>query len=166
MPQPTPLPTKAHQESVWDYPRPPRLEKVPETLTVIFAGIEIARTTRGYRVLETSHPPVYYFPPEDIKMELLQQHSRPSSHCEWKGAAHYYDLNTNGKTSEKAGWAYDNPTSAFEAIDGYLAFYAGRVDACYVNDEQVTPQPGSFYGGWITEKIVGPFKGIEGSWGW
>lgn len=164
--RPTPLPVKAGQESVWDYPRPPRLEAVPETLTVVFNGQQIARTTRGYRVLETSHPPVYYFSPEDVEMQYLSRHAAPSSHCEWKGAAHYYDISLNGKNSERAAWAYDGPTPAFAPIDGYLAFYAARVDAAFVNDEQVTPQPGQFYGGWITKKIVGPFKGIEGSWGW
>lgn len=163
---PTPLPVKPGQESVWDYPRPPRLEAVPETLTVVFAGQQLARTTRGYRVLETSHPPVYYFPPEDIKMEQLHRHAAPSSHCEWKGAAHYYDLKVGERISERAAWAYDGPTAAFQAIDGYLAFYGDRIDAGFVNDEQITPQPGQFYGGWITKKIVGPFKGIEGSWGW
>lgn len=166
MPKPTPTPPKAGQESVWDYPRPPRLEAVPETLSVVFAGEKIAMTTRGYRVLETSHPPVYYFPPEDVKMDFLRKYTIPSSHCEWKGAAHYYDITVGNQKSEKAAWAYDGPTAAFRSIDGYLAFYAGRVGAAYVNDEKVTPQPGTFYGGWIMDKIVGPFKGIEGSWGW
>ena len=161
-----PIKPKPGQESVWDYPRPPRLEPVPETLRVVFQGIEIARTTRGFRVLETSHPPVYYFPPEDVQLNLASRHSAPSSFCEWKGSAHYYDFTVEGKTGEKIAWAYDSPTDRFADIDGYLAFYAGRVDACFVNDERVTPQPGEFYGGWITEKVVGPFKGGAGTWGW
>lgn len=166
MKRPTPIKPAAGQESVWDYPRPPRLEAVKETLKVVFNGKEIACTTSGFRVLETSHPPVYYFPPEDVELELAKRHTSPSSHCEWKGAAHYYDFNVGDQEGKKVAWAYDSPTPRFQQIDGYLAFYAGRVDACYVNDEQVTPQPGEFYGGWITEKITGPFKGIEGSWGW
>ncbi|MEM6769944.1 MAG: DUF427 domain-containing protein [Bacteroidota bacterium] len=162
----TPIKPLPGQESVWDYPRPPRLEAVPETLRVVFNGVEIARTTRGYRVLETSHPPVYYFPPQDVRLELAHRHLTSSSFCEWKGAAHYYDFTVAGKTGQQIAWAYDSPSASFAKIDGYLAFYAGRVDACFVNDEQVTPQPGEFYGGWITERIVGPFKGGEGTWGW
>lgn len=162
----TPIKPKPGQESVWDYPRPPRLEAVPETLRVVFNGEEIANTTRGFRVLETSHPPVYYFPQRDVRMKLARRHATTASFCEWKGAAHYYDFTVGDKTGKKIAWAYDSPSPAFAAIDGYLAFYAGRVDACYVNEELVTPQPGGFYGGWITERIVGPFKGGEGTWGW
>lgn len=161
-----PIKPKPGQESVWDYPRPPRLEQVPETLRVVFNGEEIARTTKGFRVLETSHPPVYYFPPEDVRLGFSTRHSAPSSFCEWKGHAHYYDFVVGEKTGKKIAWAYDSPTTRFAYIDGYLAFYAGRVDACFVNKELVTPQPGEFYGGWITERIVGPFKGGPGSWGW
>lgn len=166
MKRPRPTPPGPGQESVWDYPRPPRLEAVPQTITVEFNGQTIARTTGAFRVLETSHPPVYYLPPADIQMQYLNRHTAASSHCEWKGSAHYYDLVVGGKSSPRAAWAYANPTSAFSAIDGYLAFYADRVDAAYVNEEKVTPQPGEFYGGWITNNIVGPFKGIPGSWGW
>lgn len=161
-----PIKPKPGQESVWDYPRPPRLEPVPETLRVVFNGVEIARTPRGFRVLETSHPPVYYFPPEDVRLDLAERHLAPSSFCEWKGSAHYYDFTVAAKTGQKIAWAYDAPTARFADIDGYLAFYAGRVDACFVNDELVTPQPGEFYGGWITKRIVGPFKGGKGTWGW
>lgn len=166
MPRPTPVRPGPGQESVWDYPRPPRLEPVPETLRVIFAGEEVARTTRGYRVLETSHPPVYYFPPDDVVADYVRRHERPASHCEWKGAAHYYDLRVGDRSSERAAWAYADPTPRFAPIEGYLAFYANRVDTAYVNDEAVTPQPGEFYGGWVTSKVVGPFKGVPGSWGW
>ncbi|MEM1214528.1 MAG: DUF427 domain-containing protein [Bacteroidota bacterium] len=166
MPRPRPEKPAPGQESVWKYPRPPRLEAVPETLRVVFNGEEVAKTTRGYRVLETSHPPVYYFPPEDIKMTYLRRYPRPSSHCEWKGAAHYYDLVVGDRQSRQAAWAYADPTPGFAPIEGYLAFYAGRVDACFVNEEEAEPQPGEFYGGWITSKVVGPFKGEPGSWGW
>lgn len=166
MNRPTPVTPAPGQESVWDYPRPPRLEPVKETLRVWFGGQEIACTTQGFRVLETSHPPVYYFPPADVKMGYATRHPAPASHCEWKGGAHYYNFTVGDHTGQKIAWAYANPTPRFQEIDGYLAFYAGRVEACFVNDERVTPQPGEFYGGWITEKIVGPFKGIPGSWGW
>lgn len=157
---------KAGQESVWDYPRPPRLEAVKKTLTVIAAGEIVARTNRGYRVLETSHPPVYYFPQEDIRMELVEIHAGGSSFCEWKGAAFYASLLVNGQPFPKVAWGYANPTPGFVPIKNYLAFYAGRVDKCLVDDEVVIPQPGNFYGGWITSDIVGPFKGEEGTWGW
>ncbi|MEM9836101.1 MAG: DUF427 domain-containing protein [Bacteroidota bacterium] len=166
MKRPIPIPPKAGQESVWDYPRPPRLESVRESLSVVFNGETIASTSRGFRVLETSHPPVYYFPPADVRMDVAERYAHPASHCEWKGAAHYYDFIVDGQRGTKIAWAYDSPTPRFAEIDGYLAFYAGRVDACFVNEEKVVPQPGEFYGGWITNKIVGPFKGIPGSWGW
>ena len=158
---------RSGQESVWDYPRPPRLERTSRHLRIVFGGVEIARTTDGYRVLETSHPPVYYLPQRDIKMEFFRAQEAKGSHCEWKGAARYWDLLLpSGKTSENVAWSYPNPVLRFEPIKGYLAFYAGRVDACYVDGERVTPQPGDFYGGWITSDVVGPFKGEPGSWGW
>jgi uncharacterized protein (DUF427 family) len=153
------------QESVWDYPRPPRLEPVSKRIQIIFNGQTIADTTSGYRVLETSHPPVYYLPPADIQMQYLQATMR-GSFCEWKGNALYYHLNVNDRRVENVAWAYPTPTKNFESISNYLAFYAQFMDACYVNDELVTPQPGEFYGGWITKDIVGPFKGSAGSWGW
>ncbi|NTW97588.1 MAG: DUF427 domain-containing protein [Oscillochloris sp.] len=153
------------QESVWDYPRPPRLEPIPRQIRIIFNGVEIASTRRAYRVLETSHPPVYYLPPEDIQMQHLRRTARGSV-CEWKGRAAYYTLTLGGRTVEDVAWCYPSPTPEFAPISGYLAFYAGPMDACYVGDERVTPQPGEFYGGWITSEIVGPFKGGPGSWGW
>ncbi len=153
------------QESVWDYPRPPRLEDSSQRLRVIFNGVTIADTTGGKRVLETSHPPVYYIPPEDIRMEYLEHLSR-STYCEWKGQAGYYTVVVEGKRAEGSAWFYPNPTPSFAAIKGYVAFYAEPMDACFVDDEQVQPQPGNFYGGWITSAIVGPFKGGMGTWGW
>lgn len=145
------------QESVWDYPRPPRLEDFPGHILVIFNGISIADTKHAKRVLETSHPPVYYIPPKDIRMEHLIP-VPATSWCEWKGEAHYYSLDVDGKRSEKAAWYYPHPTPAFLDIQNYIAFYPGRVDACLVNGEKVQAQSGDFYGGWITKNITGPFK--------
>jgi uncharacterized protein (DUF427 family) len=153
------------QESVWDYPRPPRVEKSPKHVKVVFNGVVIAETHRAMRVLETSHPPVYYIPADDIQMAYLTRTQR-RTFCEFKGAASYWTLNVNGKTSTDAAWGYLNPASGFESIQGCLAFYPSRVDACYVDGEQVQPQEGDFYGGWITRDIVGPFKGGTGTWGW
>jgi uncharacterized protein (DUF427 family) len=153
------------KESVWDYPRPPRLEPVTRRIRVEFAGQTIADTTRAYRVLETSHPPVYYIPPQDIRREFLQRTSG-SSFCEWKGEASYWTVAVNTKRSYKAAWSYDSPTRAFQPILGYLAFYASRVDACWIDEEKVEAQPGDFYGGWITSDVVGPFKGGLGTHGW
>ena len=152
-------------ESVWDYPRPPSVEPVDAPVRVVFNGVTIAETYRAQRVLETSHPPVYYIPPEDI----LQQHLEPTSdhtYCEFKGIASYWTIRVGERVSNEAGWSYPQPQPGYEAICGYIAFYANRVDACYVGDEQVTPQPGDFYGGWITSNIVGPFKGGPGTHGW
>ena len=156
---------KPGQESVWDYPRPPRLEASPKPIQIVFNNLTIADTEGSYRVLETSHPPVYYLPPKDIKMEYLIPASG-QSFCEWKGVAKYYTLVVGEKKVEKVAWYYPQPTPAFEAIKDYIAFYAAPMDGCYVDGEKVTPQPGGFYGGWITTDIVGPFKGEAGSWGW
>lgn len=153
------------QESVWDYPRPPRLEKVSARLRVIFSGQTIADTVSGHRVLETSHPPVYYIPPCDIAQPYLQA-AGGSSWCEFKGQAKYWSLDIHGKRAENAAWSYPSPSPAFAAIAKYLAFYASRVDECWVDDERVQPQQGDFYGGWITSRIVGPFKGGAGTRGW
>jgi uncharacterized protein (DUF427 family) len=153
------------QESVWDYPRPPRLEGSDKLVQVVFNGVTIAETRRAKRVLETSHPPVYYIPPDDIRMEHLKP-STGGSFCEWKGAAAYYTVEVGERVTEGAAWYYPRPTAPFAAIANYVAFYPGRMDACYVDGERVTPQPGDFYGGWITSDIVGPFKGERGTMGW
>lgn len=153
------------QESVWDYPRPPRLENCDAHIRVIFNGITIADTHHAKRVLETSHPPVYYLPPQDIQMKFLQTAAR-GGWCEWKGSWKYFSIKTNGKFIENAAWYYPDPGADFAAIKQHVAFYAGKMDACYVGDEIVTPQPGGFYGGWITRNIVGPFKGEPGTMGW
>lgn len=152
-------------ESVWDYPRPPRLEPVPERLKVIFAGEIIGDTTRGMRVLETSHPPVYYFPVEDIRPDALHV-TDGTSFCEYKGVAKYVTLRVGNRESANAGWTYPKPTPAFSPIAGFVAFYASRVDEAWVGDEKVQAQQGDFYGGWITSRIVGPFKGGPGTSGW
>ena len=164
--RPQPITPKPGQESVWDYPRPPRLERSPKHLKIVFNGVTLADTDRAYRVLETSHPPVYYIPPEDIQMQYLQQTSPQRSFCEWKGVAGYYSVTVGDKQANNVGWFYSNPTLDFAEIKDYVAFYPGMMDACYVDDELVKPQPGNFYGGWITSDIVGPFKGEAGSWGW
>lgn len=156
---------KAGQESVWDYPRPPRLESTNKHLKIIFNGEIIAETNHAIRVLETSHPPVYYFPPEDVRMEFFRKEIN-TSFCEWKGRAGYYGLKVGEKTVENAGWFYLNPTKSFADIKGFFAFYPSKMDACYVDDELVETQEGDFYGGWITKDIVGPFKGGAGTWGW
>ena len=153
------------QESVWDYPRPPRLEDVNKQIQIIFNGVEIANTRHAKRVLETSHPPVYYIPPSDIKMEYLVR-TPNSSFCEWKDPAGYYTIVVGDKQAENVAWFYPDPTPSFATIKDYVAFYAHVMDACYVDGEKVQPQPGNFYGGWITNDIVGPFKGVPGSWGW
>jgi uncharacterized protein (DUF427 family) len=153
------------QESVWDYPRPPKYEQVPQRLKVIFNNTVIADTTLGYRILETSHPPTYYIPPEDIKMDYLIPEEK-TSFCEFKGMAVYWTLKVDGQISKNAAWSYPAPSSKFEHIRNYLCFYATKVQECYVGDEKVAPQEGDFYGGWITQNLKGPFKGGKGTWGW
>lgn len=160
-----PTPPQPGQESVWDYPRPPRLEASAKKLEIVCQGIKIASTQRGQRVLETSHPPVYYFPPADIQMQYLQPTQR-RSFCEWKGRAIYYNIVIEGLAITNAAWSYPEPTPTFAPIQDYIAFYPSLMDACYVDGELVTAQPGDFYGGWITKDIVGPFKGSPGTWGW
>lgn len=153
------------QESVWAYPRPPRLERVTKPLRVVFAGATVAETTGGFRVLETSHPPVYYIPQSDVRMDYLSPGTGRSL-CDFKGMAHYWSLDVDGRRSENAAWSYPDPTPGFAAIADDLAFYASRVDECWVGDERVEAQEGDFYGGWITSRIVGPFKGPRGTLGW
>ncbi len=157
---------KPGQESVWDYPRPPKLENTSKRLVVEYNGITIADTNRGFRILETSHPPVYYFPMEDVKMEFLRLRENHSTGCEFKGRAIYWDLVTPGSTSLAAAWSYPEPNKKYADIKDHLAFYPSKVDACYVDGERVQSQEGDFYGGWITQDIVGPFKGGPGTWGW
>lgn len=154
------------QESVWDYPRPPRLEANTRHLVVVFGGEVVAETRGGYRVLETSHPPQYYFPPEDISAGALREAAGGRTMCEWKGEAEYWDVHGGGGVASRSAWSYPSPVAAFAPLAGHVAFYAAPMDRCEVDGEVVTPQPGGFYGGWITSHVVGPFKGEPGSRGW
>ena len=163
--QPKPVQPGPGQESVWDYPRPPRLEQTAKQIQVVYNGVVIADSRRAWRVLETSHPPVYYIPPQDIRMDCLRP-AAGRSFCEWKGQAGYYDVRVGDRIAANAAWYYPKPTAAFAAIKDHVAFYAGLMDTCTVDGELVQPQPGGFYGGWITSDIVGPFKGEPGTWGW
>jgi uncharacterized protein (DUF427 family) len=153
------------QESVWDYPRPPRLEDSEKRIKVVFGGVTLAYTTRAKRVLETSHPPVYYIPPEDIRMEHLSP-AGGESFCEWKGVASYYDIEADGRNERRAAWSYPSPIPAYASLKDYVAFYPSLMDACWVDGEKVRAQEGDFYGGWITPEVVGPFKGGPGTLGW
>ena len=153
------------QESVWDYPRPPRVESSNERVRVIFNGVVIADSERAKRVLETSHPPTYYIPEGDVRMEYLTATQR-TTWCEWKGRARYYTVMVGDRSAQEAAWAYPDPAQGYGAIKGHMAFYAQAMDACYVGEEQVQAQAGDFYGGWITKDIVGPFKGGLGTVGW
>jgi uncharacterized protein (DUF427 family) len=170
MNRPVPIKPAAGQESVWDYPRPPRLELSHKHIEIICAGVKIADSSRAFRVLETSHPPVYYIPLADIKRSNLEL-TNGTSFCEWKGAASYYSVRIGQHFVPEAAWYYPEPSKAFHAIKHHVAFYAARMnllegDGCFVDGERVVPQPGEFYGGWITSDIVGPFKGEPGSRGW
>jgi uncharacterized protein (DUF427 family) len=153
------------QESVWDYPRPPRIELSERHIEIVFGGIKLADSKSARRVLETSHPPVYYIPEQDIRMECLSR-AGGSSMCEWKGIAVYYDVRAGERTAARAAWSYPEPTPAFESLRACIAFYPALMDECYVDGERVRPQPGGFYGGWITRDIVGPFKGSPGTGFW
>ncbi len=162
-------------ESVWDYPRPPRLEATSRRIRIVHAGQTLANTTQALRILETSHPPVYYLPPTQVRMDLLRRSASRGSFCEFKGVATYWNLDIP-QASMQGGqvpilaadiaWSYQQPTGSYAALAGHLAFYASRVDECWVEDERVVPQPGDFYGGWITADLRGPFKGAPGTRGW
>ena len=153
------------QESVWDYPRPPRVEPSQDEVVVLFGGIEIARTSRAVRVLETSHPPGFYLPPNDIALDKLEPVAG-KSFCEWKGSATYFDVVVGDLRSRRAAWSYPEPLSGFDEIGDFVSFYPARVDRILVSGEVVRPQAGDFYGGWITSKVAGPFKGEPGSDWW
>lgn len=153
------------QLSVWDFPRPPDLTQWHERVQVIFGGVVIARTTDAWCVLETSHPPTYYLP----RSAFLEGTLRPAagtSYCEWKGVATYLDLVSGDRVAERAAWTYPDPTPSFAALRDHVALYVAAVDECTVDDSRVEPQPGSFYGGWVTPRVVGPFKGAPGTQGW
>ncbi len=149
------------QESVWDYPRPPRVEPSTDHLQVVVDGEVLAETRHGLRMLETSHPPVYYFPPGDVRMDRLTPSRRPSTYCEFKGEAVYYDV--VGRPA--VAWSYPDPSPGYEAITDYVAFYPGRVDRATVNGEVVEGLAGDVYGGWVTSRIKGPFAAGPGTAG-
>lgn len=153
------------QESVWDYPRPPRLEPTSRHIQVFFNGELIAETRSALRMLETSHPPVYYIPPADVRSQILIPSSK-TSFCEWKGRARYYNVQVEGRRADNSAWYYPDPVPAYAALRDCIAFYPGMMEACFVDGERVKAQPGDFYGGWITKDIVGPFKGGPGTVGW
>jgi uncharacterized protein (DUF427 family) len=150
---------------VWDYPRPPAVVPCTHRIRVVHCGRTVADSVGAMRVLETSQPPAYYLPRADIDTSLLVT-SGQRSMCEWKGMASYWSLSIDGAVDDDVAWSYERPTAAFTAITGHLAFYAQSVDECWVGDERVVPNPGNFYGGWITSTVVGPFKGGPGTLGW
>jgi len=165
MDRPTRIEPGAGQESVWDYPRPPALEPVPDRIRVVVDGLVVADTVAAYRVLETSQPPAYYLPPADLDLDRLRP-TLSRTFCEWKGQASYWSVVTDTRVVEDAAWSYPAPTERFAAITGYLAFYAQKADGCWVGEDRVRANEGNFYGGWITDRIVGPFKGGAGTAGW
>ncbi len=163
--RPRPDPVGPGQESVWSYPRPAIAEPTSAHIVIVHAGVVVAETRRAVRTLETSHPPSYYIPPADIRPGVLRR-AAGSSFCEWKGAAVYWDVVLGAVTLPRVGWSYPSPTAPFAALRDHLAFYAAPFDACTVDGATVIPQPGDFYGGWITPSVVGPFKGVPGSRFW
>ena len=154
------------KESVWDYPRPPRIEPETRRVRVELGGETIADSTRALRVLETASPPTVYIPREDVREDVLADAPGHHTHCEWKGGASYLHAEAGGTRAEHAAWFYPEPRPDYAELEGHVAFYAGRVDAAYLDDEQVRPQGGSFYGGWVTDEIEGPYKGEPGTEGW
>jgi uncharacterized protein (DUF427 family) len=152
------------EESVWDYPRPPEVVSDQRKVEVKWLGQLISRTTQSVRILETASPPTFYLPSADVNEELLREASG-NSFCEWKGGATYWNIVVNNQILENAAWSYNKPNPAFRSLAGYYSFYPAKVE-CYVSDIRVKPQPGSFYGGWMTPEIVGPVKGEPGSGGW
>jgi len=164
-PRPEPIPPRDDQESVWDYPRPPRVLPAHGQVEVIYGGNTIALTFDALRVVETSHPPVYYLPADGVITDYLTASGR-TSWCEYKGMARYYTVTVGRHSAAHAAWSYPEPRPGYEALAGYYAFYASAMEACLVGGELVLPQPGDFYGGWITSKVVGPFKGEPGTDAW
>ena len=162
---PQPEPVGPGQESVWRYPRPAIAEPSDLRLRIIHHGVVVADTLRGVRTLETSHPPTYYFPPGDVDANLLHP-AAGISICEWKGAARYLNVVVADEVMEGAAWSYASPTQSFTLLKDHIAFYAAPFELCTVDGEPVTPQPGGFYGGWITSRQAGPFKGVPGSRLW
>jgi uncharacterized protein (DUF427 family) len=159
------VPPGPGQRSVWDFPRPPRVEPVPLPVRVEFGGRMIARSDRALRVCETASQPGYYIPPADVDPDCLLPSAR-TSYCEWKGEARYWSVRAGGREARDAAWSYPEPYPEFDVIRDYFAFYPRRMDGCWVGEERVEPQPGFYYGGWVTRDLVGPFKGVPGSDAW
>ena len=153
-------------ENVWDYPRPPAVEPCPRHVRVELAGQVLAESDRALRVLETSHPPTIYVPRDDVREDLLVPSRQPSTRCEFKGAARYLDALISNQRYQAIGWMYPQPSPGYDALTDHLAFYPGRIDAAWLDDERVRAQDGDFYGGWITAELVGPFKGAPGTRRW
>lgn len=162
---PRPDPVQPGQRSVWDFPRPAVAEPCDAHIRIQHRGMIIAETRNAICTYETSHPPSYYIPPQDVAPGLLRRASG-SSFCEWKGAASYWDVVIGDEVLQRVGWSYASPTASFAILRNHIAFYAGPFDKCTVNGETVIPQPGAFYGGWITSGFAGPFKGGPGTMGW
>ncbi len=156
---------EAAVENVRDYPRPPAIEPVGALVAIDFGGRRIAQTHGAFRILETFHPPTYYIPRDAILPDALED-AAGSSLCEWKGRARYFDVVGGDRRAAKAAWAYDEPSAAYRQIAGFVAFYAEPMDACFVGAMKVAPQPGNFYGGWVTANITGPIKGAPGTTHW
>lgn len=163
--RPTPDPVGPGQESVWDYPRPPRVERVARRVRIELGGEVILDTTDVVRVLETSHPPVYYVPIADFVDGALTP-GEGASFCEFKGGARYLDVHGGAQNRPAAAWNYPRPSPGYEVLADRVAVYAAPMDRCLLDDVEVQPQPGGFYGGWVTPEIVGPIKGVPGSHGW
>lgn len=160
-----PDPVGPGQESVWHYPRPAIAAPSGRHVRIEHRGHVIADSRDAVRTLETSHPPSWYLPPADILMSSLRRSTRRSL-CEWKGEAVYYDLAIDGAVLRDVAWSYPTPTPGFADLRDHIAFYAAPLDGCFVDGECVVPQPGGFYGGWITSDLAGPFKGVPGSRFW
>jgi uncharacterized protein (DUF427 family) len=154
------------QESVWDYPRPPGLVPCERRVRVEHGGVVVADSERALRVLETASPPTIYVPAADVKTGLLEHAPHKQTFCGWKGEASYFHLRGEEGVAEHAVWTYREPKEPYGALRDHYAFYAGRVDACFLDDERVKPQGGAFYGGWVTAEIAGPYKGEPGTEGW
>lgn len=152
------------RENVQCYPRPPRLEPVPQRILIRLGGAVVADTARALRVLETHHAPTYYLPPSEISAALIPVSG--GSFCEWKGAARYFDVRAGDMTAPRAAWTYEKPTGRFAEIAEYIAFYAALMDEVWVGDQKVIPQPGNFYGGWVTPNLEGRIKGAPGTEYW
>ena len=163
--RPRPDPAGPAQESVWRYPRPPIAEPSTRHVRIEHRDVRIADTRRAIRTLETSHPPTWYVPPADIAPGLLRRSDR-RSFCEWKGVAVYWHLAVDDGLLRDVAWSYPDPTAGFASLRDHVAVYAERPDRCTIDGEQVRPQPGGFYGGWITADLAGPFKGVPGSMDW